>query len=274
MGVSLSINDIKNVTGEMARYKGMDYTGFNFSFLKRRLGHVFSELRIRRLPQFIERLEDESFRELVHYHMAVNVTEMFRDPGFWRSLRTHVLPGFRGKTLRIWFPDTTSGEEIFSLVIILKEDGLLDMASMVCHHPSVQKCQEVAQGEFQAGNEETNLNNYRRLEENDQFEEYFSRPQGQIKFRDELLKNIEFISQWFLDYDEEEKFDLIIFRNSTINLTLQRRDEVIHKVAEHLEPGGFLAMGVKERLPDSLSGTLVTVDEKESIYRKPESQNK
>ncbi|MFW6267645.1 MAG: CheR family methyltransferase [Marinilabiliaceae bacterium] len=258
----------------MARYEGMNYTGYNFSFLKRRLGHVFAELKVRRLPQFIERLSDESFRDLVRYHMAVNVTEMFRDPGFWRSLRIQVLPHFRSRDWRVWFPDATSGEEVFSLAIILKEDGLLDQAEIVCHHPSSEKCREISEGVFYHKNEETNLNNYRRLEENDQFEDYFIRTNGQVKFRDDLLHKARFFPEWFTDLGEDEKFDLIIFRNSAINFTFQRRDEVLQKVVEHLQPGGFLAIGVKEPLPVALRNILIPVDEKESIYKLPDSQKR
>lgn len=274
MGVSLSINDIKNITSEMARYDGMDYTGYNFSFLKRRLGHVFAELKVRRLPQFVDRLSDESFRELVRYYMAVNVTEMFRDPGFWRSLRTNVLPRFRNRGWRVWFPDAASGEEVFSLVIVLKEDGLIEKAEIVCHHPSSQRCQEISEGVFDPKNDETNLSNYRRLEENDRFEDYFIRTNSQVKFRDDLLQGTRFYPGWFTDFDQDEKFDLIIFRNSAINFTVQRRDEILQKVVEHLLPGGFLAIGVKEPLPAALRGVLIPVDEKESIYRLPESQNR
>jgi len=272
MGISLSINDIKSITSEMARYDGMDYTGYNFSFLKRRLGHVFTELKVRRLSQFFERLSDESFRELVRYHLAVNVTEMFRDPGFWRSLRTNVLPVFRHRDWRVWFPDATSGEEIFSLAIILKEDGLLEQAEIVCHHPSAEKCREISKGIFGLKNDETNLSNYRRLEENDRFEDYFIRTDGLVKFRDDLLQKAKFFPGWFTDFDDDEKFDLIIFRNSAINFTFQRRDEVLEDVVEHLLPSGFLAVGVKEPLPGGLREVMMPVDEKESIYKLPESQ--
>ena len=274
MGISLGINDIKNITSEMARYEGMDYTGYNFSFLKRRLGHVFTELKVRRLPQFIERLSDESFREMVRYYLTVNVTEMFRDPGFWRSLRNNVLPRFRNRGWRIWFPDAASGEEIFSLAIILKEDGLLEQAEIVCHHPSSEKCREISEGVFDPKNDETNQSNYRRLEENDRFEDYFIRTNGQVKFRDDLLQGARFVPEWFTDFDEEEKFDLIMFRNSAINFTFQRRDEALKKVVEHLLPGGFLAIGVKEPLSASLRDVLMPVDEKESIYRLPDSQKR
>lgn len=274
MGVSLSINDIKDITGEMAKYDGMDYTGYNFSFLKRRLGHVFAELKVRKLPRFTERLADEPFRESVRYHMAVNATEMFRDPGFWRSLRSNVLPQFRNREFRIWFPDTSSGEEVFSLAIILKEDELIEQAEIVCHHPSSEICREVAEGVFYSNNDETNLNNYRRLEENDRFEDHFIRANGQVKFRDELLQRTRFFPEWFTNFDSDEKFDLIIFRNSAINFTFQRRDEVLQNVVEHLLPGGFLAIGVKEPLPSFLRDILIPVDEKESIYRLPEAQNR
>ncbi|MFO8001112.1 MAG: CheR family methyltransferase [Marinilabilia sp.] len=273
MGVSLSINDIRSVTTEMARYDGMNYSGYNFSFLKRRLGYVFSELRVRKLPQFIERLSDESFRESVKYYMAVNVTEMFRDPGFWRSLRANVFPLLRKKEWRVWFPDISSGEEVYSLAVLLYEDGLLDQVDIAGHHPSVQKCREVSEGILNAGNNDLNYSNYKRIENGEGFENFFSCENGQTKLRSDLLEHCRFSPRWFTQFENSGKFELIMFRNTGINFTAQRWEDNLKMVVEHLVPGGIIAIGVKESVPGSMKNLLVPVDRKESIYRKPESKN-
>lgn len=252
----------------MARYDNLDYTGFSFSFLKRRLDYVFNELRIRKLAQFTERLPDEVFRDNVRYYMAVNVTEMFRDPGFWRSMRTNVFPLLEEDIKTFWFPDTSSGEEVFSLVILLHEYGWIDEADIVCNHLSSEKCREVSSGIFDSGNMELHLGNYRRLEERDTFDDYFFRDNNRLRLRNELLKNVRISSGWLIPDNEIESFGFIMFRNSCINYTFQYRERVLEEIVSRLKPGGFIALGIKESVPSVLKDILVPVDKKESIYRK------
>ncbi|PWD99404.1 CheR family methyltransferase [Marinilabilia rubra] len=268
MGVSLSINDIKSVTNDMARYKNLDYAGHSFSFLKRRLSHVFLQLKVKRLNQFSERLSEESFREGIRYHMAVNVTEMFRDPGFWRSLRQTVFPLLKEKQWSVWFPDTPSGEEVYSFIILLAEDGLLENVKIFSQHASETKCKEIADGFIDHKNAELNYNNYKRLEEADKFEEYFLEGPGSWTFKKDLLVNCNFIARSVVDSEIDESFDFIVFRNTCINYTSQSREEMLEKIVSHLNPGGFLALGVKEALPSSLESQFKPVDQKESIYKK------
>ncbi len=251
----------------MALY-GMDYKGYTFSFLKRRLAFVFSELKIRKLNQLFERLPDEDFRENVKYHMAVPVTELFRDPGFWRSLRNNVFPLFGSQRWSAWFPDITSGEEVFSLTVLLKEEGLLEHVDILCQHPSIAKCREVSEGFLESKNAELNYSNYRRLEENDMFQEYFYQENGRLRFQKELLKQCRCRNSWLENDHETEGYDFIMFRNSGINYTFQQKEEILKKMVTRLNPGGIIALGVKESMPRAFHGILLPFNEKESIYRR------
>lgn len=272
MGVTLGINDIKAVTSEMARYDKMDYTGYSFSFLKRRLAHVFDKMKIRKLVAFSDRLKDDEFREEVKYHMAVKVTEMFRDPGFWRSVRHNLFPAL-GTDFTVWFPDTPSGEELFSFLILLKESNLSDTVKIVFQHSSEKICREISEGITDPKISELNHSNYIRLEENDRFENYFVEDNGQQRFEKKLLKNCRFRVLAPGEVVDDEKFDLIIFRNSGINYSFSGHEELFKNIVGHLNPGGFFAIGLKETVPPALKDNLVMVDEKESIYRKPGLKN-
>ncbi len=269
MGVTLGINDIKAVTSEMARYKNMDYTGLSFSFLKRRLAYVFEKLKIRKLAGFFERLKEEEFRDEVKYHMAVKVTEMFRDPGFWRYVRQHLLTELEPK-FKVWFPDTPSGEELYSFLILLEENNMIDCVEIVCQHSSEKLCEEIAQGVLEAKNTELNYSNYKRLEESDCYDNYFVEKNGQMRFDKRLLRNCIFrVAEPGINKHEDEIFDFIIFRNSGINYSYSKHEALHSTILNHLRPGGFYAIGVKEAVPDNLKKALVVVDQKESIYRKP-----
>ncbi|MFW6351200.1 MAG: CheR family methyltransferase [Bacteroidota bacterium] len=272
MGVTLGINDIKAVTSEMAGYDNMDYTGHSFSFMKRRLAFVFDKLKVRKLVTFSDQLKDDGFREEVKYFMAVKVTEMFRDPGFWRSVRHNIFPAL-GNNFTVWFPDTPSGEELFSFLILLKESNLSDSVKIVFQHSSEKICQDISNGIIDFKNSELNHSNYRRLEERDRFDNYFINDNDQPRLNKELLKNCSFRVFAPGKIGADEMFDLIIFRNSGINYSYSGYEELFTNIYGHLNSGGFLAVGLKETLPASLKDYLVMVDEKESIYRKPGVKN-
>ncbi|SFE29221.1 CheR family methyltransferase [Thermophagus xiamenensis] len=268
MGVSLSIKEIKTVTSEMSKYDCLDYSGHSFSFLKRRLGHIFSQLKIRRLTQFCEQLADENFRELINYHMAVNVTEMFRDPGFWRVLRRDVFSLFDKEGWSVWFPDTPSGEEVYSLLILLKEQGILNNVKVLCQHPSKEKCREISEGVIDQKKIEISYNNYRRLEEKDLFNNYFIEKEGEKYFNKELLEFCEFKCASVGVGDFNEKFDLILFRNSGINYTVRKKEELLARLLSNLKTGGIIALGVRESIPEVFHNQLCVLDRKESIFKK------
>ncbi|WP_291855949.1 CheR family methyltransferase [Marinilabilia sp.] len=272
MGVTLGINELKAVTSEMARYENMDYTGLSFSFLKRRLAYVFDKLKVRKLVAFSERLKNNDFRDDVKYYMAVKVTEMFRDPGFWRSVRHNLFPVL-GKEFNVWFPDTSSGEELFSFLVLLKENELIDSVKIICQHPSEKLCNEVSEGLLEVKDEELNHSNYKRLEEHDRFETYFKEENGRLNFDKALLKNCHFRIGAPGVAQDDEVFDFIVFRNSGINYAYSRHEELFKNIVEHIRPGGFLAIGVKETIPENLSDFLIVVDKKESIFRKAGKKN-
>ena len=268
MGVTFSIKEIKSVTNEMARYEKLDYSGHSFSFLKRRLGHVFSVLKIRRLNQFSEQLKDENFRELVNYHMAVDVTEMFRDPGFWRVLRTDVFPLFKEKKWSVWFPDAPSGEEVYSLLILLKEEGLIDSVDVLFQHPSSVKCQEIFEGVLDQKKMAISHSNYRRLEENSLFEDNFVDGEYGKSIRKDLLKGCRFQSVFLGHEFDDQQFDLILFRNSGINYTIQRKEEIFEKIMKKLKHGGVIALGVRETVPEAFRNKLSVLNHKECVFQK------
>jgi chemotaxis protein methyltransferase CheR len=198
---------------------------------------------------------------------------MFRDPGFWRSLRNNVFPLFQKGKLSVWFPDVSSGEEVFSLIILLAEDRMNQNVRILCQHPSEGKCRETVQGILHAHDMELNHSNYKRLEEGDKFKDYLKEEDGIFRFRNDLLNVCEIKIAMAGESDENGLFDLIIFRNSAINYTHQKREEILRKMIDCLSPGGFIAIGIRETLTTSLQDRLISIDLKESIFRKPGFNN-
>lgn len=266
--MNLSINDIKDLTLSMLAYPGMDYTNFSLSFLKRRLSFVFTHLNIRRKEQFIELLKKKDFREQVITRMLVENTEMFRDPAFWRYLRDKVIDQLPHNTI-LWLPNESSGEEIFSLSVILHERNLTGKFHLEGNSPSCERCQAINQGRLNGRHFDLNQTNYRRLEENEQFDQYFSPSNGHMQVCEKLRENVSCKHGTVFETIPEGEVSLILFRNVAIYYNHRLASSVFNTLYDKLMPGGYLVIGVKEQLPREVANKMIIIDETEKIFKKP-----
>lgn len=270
MIVNLGINDIKELTASMAGYPDMDYSDYAFAFLKRRLSMICKQLHIRRKEQFIEYLSKCAFRDDVKTLMNVETTEMFRDPAFWRHLRDQVIPKLPEDCHTLWLPHEASGEEAFSLAIILHEAGLSDRYKIRCNNPSVKNCENIAAGRINPLHNDINQTNYKRLEDKENYESYFEVGNNSLTVSEQIRNLVQCRHEAFHSQENrDEKIGLIVFRNISIYYNRKLTDNTFRMLVEKLMPGGFLAIGVKEELPLFLHDELITIDKNEKIFQKP-----
>jgi chemotaxis protein methyltransferase CheR len=268
--VNFGINDIKEITAAMADYPHMDYSNYALSFLKRRLSYLFIQLNIRRKEEFFEWLKQPDFREKVTYHMCVDTTEMFRDPAFWRTLRDKILDKIPVDCNNFWIPIAASGEEVFSLAILLHENNLAQKYKIIAQSPSFERCHYIQQGKMNARHDDVNQTNYKRLEDQNAYQNYIQRDNGFCLLDEKVRQNIDCRHESFLiSTPSEESIGLILFRNISIYYNTRLTQSVFKRVIDKLMPGGYLVIGTKEQLPAAFKEELIEVDAVEKIYKKP-----
>ncbi len=268
MAISLGINDLKELSLLMTEKTGYPFHDLSFSFLKRRLQLFFDKLFIKSNERFVAQLEDESFVKSMLYHIPVETTEMFRDPGFWRSLNSKVLQKINGSNGVVWFPDVASGEELMSFLIMCQEIPELPLQRIYYNHPSVARLEEIKHGLLNGKNKELNDNNFKRLEINKELDDYIELRDNSYMVKSKFLENTISVKGWFYDAPKEQ-VSIIIMRNVMLYMTKMMQEKVGQIIYDTLLPGGFLAIGIKENLPDYLVERLDVVDEQERIYKKP-----
>lgn len=259
----LTINDIRDISAKMSEKIGVEYTGYSINFLRRRITYVIEELGLHKAQDLCSLLEDPVKKELVAHKMIVPATEMFRDPGFWRSLRK-IISG--KKTLKVWMPNLTNGYELYSFLILLRQIGMNDV-TITCNVQSSLTEDEVKSMILAEKSDETNKSNFERLESGTKYEDYFevSEP-GFLKPKSGLLSNVNFVKGWFID-NPVEKYDLIIFRNMLLEYGVRLHEKAVERLSESLISGGILAIGIREALV-SREVSLKVLDKDESIYIK------
>lgn len=267
MAVSFSISEIRAIANALSEKLNMPFNQMTHSFLKRRLNEVFEINGFRKLDNLNAEIEDEIFADEFKHQFSVKTTELFRDPSFWRTLRKTLLSDYLDKKINIYMPDLSSGEELYSLIILLKEIDVLDKVSISVVYQSDKCADFVKNGKLFIRKMDINTYNYKRFEGISSLDCYFNEKDDGYYFNTAFLENINF-QKSKLSIEDSSRFDLILYRNSMLYFSKDYHEVLKNSFDAILKPGGFLCIGVKEELIAPYNERFECVDSKEKIYRK------
>ena len=145
----IGIVDTRNILKSISERHDLDFKNHALTFFKRRLEHILDTYRLRGPDVLVDKIKnDPEFFEFFLKEVCIETTELFRDPSLWRYLKDKFLPGLlRGANrFKIWFPEVSSGEELYSLAILLNEMGHLDKVRFVVGSISQLRLDELQKG--------------------------------------------------------------------------------------------------------------------------------
>jgi chemotaxis protein methyltransferase CheR len=267
----IGIIDTKKIFSTIKEKYNFDFSDYSLTTFKRRVIKVANLLSFQNINDFIIRLEDKSvFSKLVD-EIVIDTTEMFRDPPVWRDLRDNYLPDlYKNRDLKIWFPEISSGDELFSLCIVLKETGLLDNTKILVTGISEGKLESIQKGgQYDLKKLETNEANYKRYSEDNQLSNYFSIQNNKMVFHQNLISGVEFKYHNLINEPAPGSFRLIIYRNKLIYYNQSLQDKLADRIVDALMPGGLLLIGNKESLESSgAMRNLNLIDQEEKVFKR------
>ena len=249
---------------------GYDFTGYALGSVRRRVTHFMINNKINDLGELAKQiLEDESAFEKFVQNLSVNVTEMFRDPGFFKTLRDVVLPRLGTYPLiRIWLAGCSTGEEAYSITILLKELNLLHKSLIYATDLNPKVLEKASQGMFPLTYMKQYSENYIASGGQEEFSSYYTAKYSLAKFDDELRSKIIFSTHNLVSDHSFNEFQLILCRNVLIYFDRDLQHKVLELFNDSLEDLGYLALGSKETIDFSnLSGKFKRLDQ-EKIWRK------
>lgn len=253
------------------RRYGFDFRGYAPASLRRRLFRRVDLEGLKSLSGLQERiLHDPSAVDRLLADLSINVTEMFRDPGFYAALRERVVPTLRTHPfLRIWVAGCSSGEEVVSLAILLREEGLLDRARIYATDMNDAILQQARQAAFPLEKLQAYTRNYLEAGGREAFSDYYVVSKDRAVFDPALLRDAVYAPHNLAMDGSFNAFHLITCRNVLIYFGRQLQDRVLGLFDESLERNGVLALGRKE----TLRGTRVedrfeALVEAERLYRR------
>jgi chemotaxis protein methyltransferase CheR len=256
--------------GVFQRY-GFDFRHYARGSLRRRIRKRVLDERLPSVSALQDRiLRDPACLERLVLDMSVNVTSMFRDPGFFRALRSKVIPLLRTYPyLRVWNAGCSTGEETLSLAILLQEEGLYERTRIYATDMNESVLERAQSGIFRIDKMREYTDNYIKAGGQRAFSEYYVADADGAHFRPELMQNMVFAQHNLVSDRSFNEFHMIVCRNVMIYFEKELQEDVHDLFFKSLIPFGLLALGRKESIRFSaFEGSYEEVDGLERIYKK------
>lgn len=266
----LSISELKKVTEVVKEKFAYDFSNYASSSFKRRILRIL-ELKKISVQNLIELIDnDQITKDSFLNEITVNVTEMYRDPSFWKTLRTQIPEMLRNRDkIRIWHAGCSSGEEVYSMLILLQELNLLDRVEIIASDIDTGILNRAREGKFLYKNMELHASNYQRSGGLSDFSRYFKTDKDYSSFSKELLAGVSFREIDLVKAIPFTKCDLILCRNVLIYFNQVLQNNVLKLFADCTFMGGYLVIGSKESIAwCDVATKYSTINLEEKIYKK------
>jgi chemotaxis protein methyltransferase CheR len=215
-------------------------------------------------------LHEPAAMERLLLDLSINVTSMFRDPSFFAAFRSRVVPVLRTYPfLRIWNAGCSTGEETYSLAILLREVGLLDRTRIYATDINENVLRSAAEGVFPLSKMKEYTENYLAAGGSRAFSDYYTSAYDAARFDPALIENTVFAQHNLVSDRSFNEFHVIVCRNVMIYFDRELQNRVHELFLGSLVPYGLLALGHKESVKHTAyAERYETLDDFERIYRK------
>lgn len=252
--------------------------------LKRRYGYDFSSYARASLERRIERfqktskydtiipelLRDAVLLKKIVYGISVPVTELFRNPQVFRYLRENIIPILRTYPhIKIWNAGCAIGQEVYSIAIMMKEEGLYDRTQIYATDLNDQALEKAKEGIYSIETIREQSRNYLEAGGTQSFSDYYYAKYNRIIFDHSLRENIFFANHNLTSDASFGEMHMILCRNVMIYFDQQLQGRVLDLFLRSLVHQGFLCLGAQESLRLSKANEfLILTNERMKIYKK------
>ena len=255
---------------------GYDFSGYSLDMLTRRILDTLSKSGCTKVADLIPKiLYDPEFFSTLIYNISVPVTEMFRDPSCYYCLRHEVFPKLRTYPyLNVWHAGCATGEEVYSLAIALKEEGLYDRCQIYATDINDIALKKAKEGIYRAGDMVKYTQNYQQAGGTGTFSDYYHAKYDGAKITDSLKKKVTFANHNLVTDGVFGEMHLILCRNVFIYFKKELQNDVLKLFLESLCRGGYLCLGNSESLLFSETKTAFQeISRDERIYQNKQLQS-
>jgi len=250
---------------------GYDFRQYSKAHIRRRILNRLMMSGLESISQMQSRvLTDEIFATQLLQDLSITVTEMFRDPGFYKSVREIVVPVLKTYPfIKIWHAGCSTGEEAYSMAIVLQEEGLYDRTTIYATDFNQQALGLAKEGIYSNKTMKEYTLNYQQSGGKESFSDYYNSDCNNVIMNQSLKKNIVWANHNLVTDSVFAEIHLILCRNVLIYFDRNLQNKVQNLFYNSLIKGGILCLGSKESLSSAdVYGNYTESDKKHRIFKK------
>lgn len=250
---------------------GYDFRSYSPAHIKRRVVHRMSMEDLKSISELQHKvIYDKRFIRTILSDFSINVTEMYRDPGFYKAFREQVVPVLKTYPfIRIWHAGCSTGEEVYSMVILLKEEGLYDRVQIYATDFNKLVLQKAKEGIYPLERIKEYTYNYQKAGGLSTLSNYYLANYDSVIFDKSLKEKVTFADHNLVTDGVFGEMHVIMCRNVLIYFSKDLQDKVTKLFSDSLVGGGFLCLGSKENIKFSKNADMFSdFAAKEKIFQK------
>ena len=263
--------EIKLLIAAIKLKYGYDFSNYSKASLGRRIRKGLKQSKFNNILELIpEIIYNKSFFNEFVENLSVSVTEMFRDPQIYKTIREKVIPYLKTfPFIKIWSAGISTGEEVYSLAILLKEEGIYYKSLIYATDFNDSVLDKAKKGIYPIRKIKQNTKNYQESGGKESLANYYHADYDSAIFDRKLRENIVFANHNLVTDNIFGEMNLILCRNVLIYFDNKLQNRVLQLFKNSLCQNGFLCLGSKETIEHSdISNLFVKINDKMKIYQK------
>lgn len=267
----VSDEEIKALTQSILTRYGIDFTCYEPKSLRRRIIRVLNLFNLASAHElWVHFLRDANFVHQFMNEISVGMTSMFRDPILWINLRQRLTNEFRSaSSLSIWHAGCSTGEEVYSLGILLQEASLQNKAKALATDFNSNAIKEAKAGVYHKIKMIENETNYQKFNPSGNFGKYYTADGKYAHMNPDLIKHTSFAYHNLITDSFSSGFDLVFCRNVMIYFDTIAKTKLLTKFYNAINPGGYLIIGFFDTMNHLMDNQrFELVDEEAKIFKK------
>jgi chemotaxis protein methyltransferase CheR len=253
------------------RHYGFDFRNYALSSLRRRVWNFMRNENIATISLLQDRiLHDRAWLDRFLYSLSVNVSAMFRDPHFYKAFRKDVVPLLKTYPfIRIWQAGVSMGEEVYSLAILLQEEGIYDRCRIYATDINDAVLKKAKEGVYALDLMQAYTNNYIKAGGKQSFSDYYTAAYDNVRLKSDLRENVVFAQHNLATDSSFNEFHVILCRNVMIYFNHELQSHVQTLLHQSLVVFGVLGLGARETLKFSpYERSYAEIDHAARLYRR------
>jgi len=267
---SIADSELQSLIHLIKNVHGFDFGNYSMASFKRRISRIMDLEKLNYFDLSDQLVNDEAYFDHFLAEVTVNITEMFRDPTFFKSVKEHIIPYLKSyQHIKVWSAGCSTGEELYSFAILFNEEQLYDRSFFYGTDINQDVLIHAKEGIYDLQKMKLYSENYLQLGGNKSLANYYTAKYDAVTLIRKLKKNVLFSVHNLVSDGAFNEFQLISCRNVLIYFDAELQEKVIKLFYESLANFGFLCIGSKESIRNNeLAKKFKLIDKKNNIYQK------